>query len=184
MKRRFTCVVGLLASAVAAMALGSPATALAQPSLEDGEWGHYAGSTHGMKYSPLDQITRDNIDRLRVAWRARNPDLDFQDDPILSRVRYQDTALMVNGTLYTVTGLGIVTALDPASGEQRWLYDPESYRIGRPNNGGFLSRGVGYWTDGRRRADSDRHARRLPDFARCAAPASRTRRSERPAGST
>ena len=140
MKQRNACLAWLLAATI--VVLSAPA-ALAQPSLEDGEWGHYAGTTHGMKYSPLDQITRDNIDQLRVVWRARNPDLDFEDDPILSRVRYQDTPLMVNGALYTVTGLGIVTALDPASGEQRWLYDPESYRIGRPNNGGFLSRGVG-----------------------------------------
>ena len=148
MQPRFGRVGRLLAAGAAAALLGLSAPALAQPSLEAGEWGHYAGTTYGMKYSPLDQITRDNVDRLRVVWRARNPDLDFQDDAILSRVRYQDTPLMVNGTLYTVTGLGIVTALDPATGEQRWVYDPESYRIGRPNNGGFLSRGVGYWTDG------------------------------------
>ena len=132
----------------AAVLLGLYAPALAQPSLEDGEWGHYAGTTYGMKYSPLDRISKDNIHQLEIVWRARNPDLDFRDDPILSRVRYQDTPLMVNGTLYTVTGLGIVMALDPATGERRWVYDPESYRIGRPNNGGFLSRGVAYWTDG------------------------------------
>ena len=150
MKRWLMRSTALLAPAAVAAVLsfGLPAAAAAQPSLEDGEWGHYAGSTHGMKYSPLDQIDRDNIGELAVAWRAPLPDLAFRDDPILSRVRYQDTPLMVNGTLYTVTGLGIVMALDPASGAQRWVHDPESYRIGRPNNGGFLSRGVGYWTDG------------------------------------
>ena len=138
-----------LAATAAVLALCVPAAAVAQPSLAAGEWGHYAGTTYGMKYSPLEQISKDNIQQLEIAWRARNPDLDFRDDPILSRVRYQDTPLMVNGTLYTVTGLGIVMALDPATGERRWVYDPESYRSGRPNNGGFLSRGVGYWTDGR-----------------------------------
>ena len=150
MERRLMRSTVLLAPAAVAAVLsfGLPAAAAAQPSLEDGEWGHYAGSTHGMKYSPLDQIDRGNIGELGIAWRAPLPDLAFRDDPILSRVRYQDTPLMVNGTLYTVTGLGIVMALDPASGAQRWVHDPESYRIGRPNNGGFLSRGVGYWTDG------------------------------------
>lgn len=33
-------------------------------------------------------------------------------------------------------------------GQTRWVYDPESYKAGRPNNGGFLSRSFGYWTDG------------------------------------
>ena len=50
--------------------------------------------------------------------------------------------------LYTVTGLGLVAALDPATGDTRWVYDPESYKAGIPNNGGFLQRGLGYWTDG------------------------------------
>ena len=55
---------------------------------------------------------------------------------------------MVNGVLYTVTGLGLVAALDPATGHTRWIYDPESYEAGRPNNVGFVQRGLGYWTDG------------------------------------
>ena len=55
---------------------------------------------------------------------------------------------MVNGTLYTVTGLGLVAALDPGTGETRWVHDPVSYKAGVPNNGGFLQRGFGYWTNG------------------------------------
>ena len=134
--------------AVGAVLLTTPASGWAQPIPQNGEWTHYTGTTYGKKYSPLDQITADNVDELEVVWRTPNADLKFQDDPILSRVRYQDTPLMVNGTLYTITGLHQVMALDPATGEQRWLYDPEAYKAGRPNNGGFLARGVGYWTDG------------------------------------
>ena len=125
-----------------------PPAGWAQPIPQEGQWTHYAGTTYGKKYSPLDQITKDNIDDLEVAWRVPNPDLAFQDDPILSRVRYQDTPLMVNGTLYSITGLGIIMALDPATGKKRWTYDPEAYQAGRPNNGGFLARGIAYWTDG------------------------------------
>ena len=83
-----------------------------------------------------------------MAWRYPSPDLAFQDDPILRRSRNEDTPLMANGQLYSITGLGIISALDPATGEVRWVYDPESYALGRPNNGGFLQRGMGYWTDG------------------------------------
>ena len=113
-----------------------------------GEWRHYAGGVNGHKYSPLNQISTANVQQLRVAWRYPSPDLEFQDDPILRRSRNEDTPLMVNGRLYSITGLGIISALDPANGETRWVYDPESYRLGRPNNGGFLQRGMGYWTDG------------------------------------
>ena len=150
MTRWITMCVGLsvLVMVTAVLPLFAQGSGSAQPDLHDGEWGHYAGTTYGMKYSPLDQITKDNIQDLEVVWRAPLPDLAFQSDPTLSRVRYQDTPLMVNGTLYSITGLGIIMALDPATGEKRWVYDPESYKVGRPNNGGFLARGVGYWTDG------------------------------------
>lgn len=50
----------------------------------------------------------------------------------------------MNGTLYTVTGLGLVAALDPATGHTRWVYDPVGYRAGRPANVGFLQRGLEY----------------------------------------
>ena len=113
-----------------------------------GEWRHYAGDVSGHKYSPLDQITDENVSDLRIAWRSPSPDLAFQDDPVLRRSRNEDTPLLANGRLYTVTGLGIVSALDPGTGETLWLHDPKSYEIGRPNNGGFLMRGMGYWTDG------------------------------------
>ncbi len=134
-----------LTAALALCAVAAPA--LAQDG-EPGEWRHYAGSVDGHKYSPLTQISRANVQQLRVAWRYPSPDLAFQDDPVLRRSRNEDTPLMVNGQLYSITGLGIISALDPASGEVRWVHDPESYRLGRPNNGGFLQRGMGYWTDG------------------------------------
>ena len=135
-------------AATALLAVSAVAPAGAQPTPPAGEWPHYAGSTYGHKYSALDQITPDNVGRLRVAWRKPSPDRAFADDPVRRRSRNEDTPLMVNGQLYHVTGLGIVMALDPATGETRWTYDPQSHAVGRPNNGGFLTRGMGYWTDG------------------------------------
>ena len=41
--------------------------------LEKGEWAEYAGDTRAMKYSPLDQINKNNIKDLRVVWRWRRP---------------------------------------------------------------------------------------------------------------
>ena len=138
-------------AAALAAALALWATAAAPALGQDGapgEWTHYAGGVSGHKYSALNQISKANVQQLRVAWRYPSPDLAFQDDPILRRSRNEDTPLMANGQLYSITGLGIISALDPATGEVRWVYDPESYALGRPNNGGFLQRGMGYWTDG------------------------------------
>jgi glucose dehydrogenase len=128
-----------------------PSSMGAQRAQREGEWRNYAGDVHQTKYSPLAQINRDNVKDLRVAWRWNTADrLLQQSDPRLGAGRNEETPLMVDGVLYTVTGLGLVAALDPATGETRWVYDPESYKAGRPNNVGFVQRGLAYWTDGSR----------------------------------
>jgi quinoprotein glucose dehydrogenase len=115
------------------------------------EWHEYAGDVQGTKYSPLNEITKDNVRKLEVAWRWTVADRSLQtSNPNWGTGQYEDTPLMANGTLYTITGLGLVAALDPGTGETRWVFDPESYRSGRPNNLGFIQRGMAYWTDGRK----------------------------------
>ena len=46
------------------------------------------------------------------------------------------------------SSLGEIAAIDPGTGATLWSYDPEVWRAGRPANLGFLSKGLGYWTDG------------------------------------
>ncbi len=146
LKRSFqlACLVGS-----AALLLSSSIDAQRAP--REGEWRNYAGDVHQTKYSPVHQINRDNVKDLRVAWRWVTADRPLQlSDPLLRAGRNEETPLMVNGVLYTVTGLGFVVALDPATGQTRWVYDPVSYKAGRPNNVGFVQRGLAYWTDGSR----------------------------------
>ena len=124
----------------------------AQGGARGGEWPEFAGDSAGTKYSPLDQINADNVKSLGVVWRWHSPDGDVQRANAsmiaLRTSRNEDTPLMVKGVMYHVTGLGQVAAIDPAMGRTRWVYDPQSWKLGRPNNGGFLQRGLGYWTDG------------------------------------
>ncbi|MDH3207024.1 MAG: PQQ-binding-like beta-propeller repeat protein, partial [Gemmatimonadota bacterium] len=54
----------------------------------------------------------------------------------------------VGGVLYVRTSLSLVAAVDAATGEQLWAFDPRSYDAGRPTNLGFNTRGVAYWSDG------------------------------------
>jgi quinoprotein glucose dehydrogenase len=136
--------------AVTVVAASAASRLAAQRPAVEGEWRQYFGDSNGRKYSPLSQITRENVGQLRVAWRWPTADRAVQtSDPKYRAARNEETPLMIGGVLYTVTGLGMVAAIDPATGQTKWVYDPESYKAGQPNNGGFLQRGLGYWTDGK-----------------------------------
>ena len=102
------------------------------------------------RYSSLDQITRDNVGRLRVAWRWTSPDeaLMARQPQIRTWVN-QATPLMIGGVLYVSTSASQVAAIDAISGHTLWVHDPKIWIHGRPPNFGFVHRGVAYWTDGR-----------------------------------
>jgi hypothetical protein len=98
-----------LAAIVGSAALLLSSSIGAQRPGRDGEWRNYAGDVHQTKYSPLAQINKDNVAALQVAWRWTTADRAMQlSDPLLRAGRNEETPLMVNGVLYTVTGLGFV----------------------------------------------------------------------------
>ncbi len=105
-----------------------------------GEWAANGHDAFGTRYSPLTQITRENVRRLAVAWTYHTGDAAQSDD----RTRFEATPLVVDGTMYVSTPLGRVIALDPATGAERWRYDAHAVRgdWGDPAN-----RGVSTWFD-------------------------------------
>ena len=148
--RRF--LVGMLFVTSVAPA---PPAADAQTGADPKEWRFYGGDPGHTKYTPLDQITEDNVDQLRIAWtwtsvdeklRAENPVI--RDGRRFRTYAYEVTPLVVDGVLYTTTNLGQVAAIDPTTGETIWSYDPGLYLDGRPSVHGFLTRGLAYWSDG------------------------------------
>jgi len=147
---RVSWKLGALVIVIAAITVSRASLLTAQNERRDGEWRYFFGQAGGTKYSPLAQINKDNVKDLRIAWRWRSADRPLQmSNPLWRAGRNEETPLLINGVLYTVTGLGLVAALDPATGETKWVHDPEGYKAGVPNNGGFLQRGLAYWTDGR-----------------------------------
>lgn len=140
---------GLSAIAALAGACAGGAFLTAQRAGQEGEWRHYSGDTTGGKYSPLAQINKDNVQDLRVAWRWPFADRALQEsNPLLRTTRTEETPLMVNGVVYMVTGIGLVAALDPATGQTRWVYDPQGYKAGKHPQASFVRRGLAYWSDG------------------------------------
>ncbi|MBI2188378.1 MAG: PQQ-dependent dehydrogenase, methanol/ethanol family [Acidobacteria bacterium] len=127
-----TCLVGLLVAACAAAACtpsrdsaaeGAAPTgpaAVTAPRLlaadaEPGQWMSH-GRTYGeQRFSPLDQITTQNVGRLALAWFA-----DFD-----SRRGQEATPIVVDGVLYVSTAWSRVKAYDAATGKPLWAYDPE-----------------------------------------------------------
>ena len=76
-----------------------------------------------------------NVEQLQVAWQWRSvDDAVIAANPLARPGAYQDTPLMANGVLYTVTSLGQIAALDPGTGEARWVFGPGSWQTGRPGN--------------------------------------------------
>src|SRR3989449_4783781 len=111
-----------------------------------GDWPVYGRDPGGTRYSPLTQITRDNVRHLTVAWTYHTgiPDMSSMSHRPPS---LEVTPIVVEGTMYVITPTGIVAALDPATGTERWRYDAgvDPHR----GYGDFASRGVSFWRDSR-----------------------------------
>jgi glucose dehydrogenase len=143
----FCLIIALLTIPIAAQ---NGAKKPAKNGAGKGEWRHYGGDGGSTKYSPLDQINKENAGKLKVAWTWDSPDLPLQkENRMLSSFAHEATPLMIGGRLYTSTSLSQVTAIDAATGQTIWTFNPEAYKAGRPANLGFVHRGVTYWTDGK-----------------------------------
>ena len=120
-----------------------------------GEWPQYAGDAGSAKYSPLDRIDNENVGRLELAWVWDAFDNSRYIKPggkKTDRRMYPDgfkaTPLMIGGKLFIRTNFSGVAAVDPATGETLWTYDPGTADWGRPGIFGFATRGLSYWSDG------------------------------------
>ena len=131
--------------AAASLILLSCATAFSEGT-DNGAWTHHSGGLDSSKYSPLSQVDASNVADLKVAWRWNVTDVEASTGKATRGFRV--VPLVVNGRMYLSTGLNLVVALDPTSGDVIWKYDPKAYEFPTPAHGGLSSWGVEYWTDG------------------------------------
>ena len=124
------------------------APAWAQYGAKANEWRHYAGDHGSTKYSPADQIDKENFNELEVLWRWESPDKDLADKTSFRPFMLRATPIVVNGVAYMSTGMSQVAAIDLVTGETLWVHNPESYKRGPVTHSMFQHRGVEYWSDG------------------------------------
>ena len=116
----------------------------AQSGAKSGEWPTYGGDLGNTRYSPLDQISAENFNKLEVAWR-------FKTDNLGPRPEFQleATPLMVKGVLYSTAGTRrAVIALDAETGELLWTHSENEGGRGDVAPRQLSGRGLAYWTDG------------------------------------
>ncbi|QOZ29973.1 pyrroloquinoline quinone-dependent dehydrogenase [Bradyrhizobium sp. CCBAU 51753] len=117
----------------------------AEPALA---WEYWGGDREGTRFSPLNQITSDNVATLVRAWDFRTGDLDVRAPELMKRTKFEATPLFVEDSLIFCTPFNEVIALDPGTGAQKWRYDPKISTAQRPANR-YVCRGVAYWVDDR-----------------------------------
>jgi len=145
---RIPLVVLLLATALVSAGVGH-VTNLVQPGvaaradtpLADTDWRYYGGAPDQTRYSPLDQITRDNVARLQVAWTYDTGDA-FKDSEM------QCQPVVAHGVLYATSPKLRVFALDAATGAVKWDFNPTP---DAKNPTRTRIRGLMYWERGEER---------------------------------
>lgn len=111
---------------------------------EEPQWGSYGGDPGGNRHSPLTQIDRRNVAQLEIAWTYRTGEFGA-GFARADKLAFEATPILVRDSLYLSTPTNIVIALDPATGLQRWRYDPRIDRARRYSEA--TSRGVSSWID-------------------------------------
>lgn len=79
------------------------------------DWLAYGNSRHGTRYSPADQINRENVAQLELAWTFRTG----------IGYTFKNTPLQIDNRIYVCGAGNVVIALDAETGEEQWRFDAE-----------------------------------------------------------
>src|SRR3954469_7499401 len=134
--------------AVGLILLGT-AFGAAQQGARAGSWPRVGGDQGVTRYAPLDQITRNNVAQLRIAWRRPTVDVSISSRlPSATFGSLRSSPVMVDGVLYSPNGVGLFEGFHPGPGKALGVKQPFA---DEPNQGlasGGVSRGVAFWREG------------------------------------
>ena len=100
----------------------APKLEVAQKARQE-NWASWANDDRGTRFARLNQITKDNVSGLKVAWTAHTGDVAISNG---FGAEDQNTPLQVGDTLYVCTPFNRIIAFDVDSGRRKWRYDPQS----------------------------------------------------------
>jgi quinoprotein glucose dehydrogenase len=107
------------------------------------DWISVGGDRGCSRYSTLDQINRDNVGELQIAWTFRTGELVGGKGRTI-----ECTPVVVDGVAYVTTANRRVVALDGQTGQPIWDFDPADHGpLAGPLASGGVNRGVAYWSD-------------------------------------
>lgn len=112
------------------------------PAREDVGWPNPGNDKGGTRYAAIDQINRENVKDLQVAWTYNTGDAG-------AGTTIECTPLVIDGVMYVTTVRTKVVALDAATGSELWQFDPyaDTSRQYMKASGG-VNRGPAFWSDG------------------------------------
>jgi quinoprotein glucose dehydrogenase len=115
------------------------------------EWSYFGGSKHMDRYSPLAQISRNNLAELQVLWTRPGLDgsLTKQFPDLVPSNYLRGTPIMIDGVLYAPDAVGLVEAFDPVTGKTLWVQKPFAPTL--KEAAGESTRGVDHWRSGNER---------------------------------
>src|SRR3989442_6431679 len=117
--------------------------ALCKIAARDQDWANVGGDKGHQRYSNLDQINRNNVAALQVAWSFHTSDASVA-------TTIECTPIVIGGVMYLTTALSKEVALDAENGHERWKYDPyPGLKIKQPRASGGVNRGLAHWSDRR-----------------------------------
>ncbi len=107
----------------------------------DHDWPVTSASKGNTKYSPLDQINRENVHQLEVAWEYHTGDEGYS---------IECNPIIINGVLYATSPTVSAFALDAATGKELWVFDPFAYEgdNDRMRKNSAVNRGIASWQEG------------------------------------
>ena len=127
-RQRLVAITGAILAAVLTLAMAGQPQANRESNRGGRDWPNYGGDAANHHYSPLAQISRENVKLLAVAWS-----FDSQEEGGL-----QSTPIVIDGVLYGITPTQKIFAVDAATGKLLWKFDSGIH-------GTQPDRGLAYW---------------------------------------
>ena len=145
MKYSFIHIASVLIITLMMLSCASPHENATQQG-NDQAWPVTSATKGNTKYSPLDQINRENVHQLEVAWEYHTGDEGYS---------IECNPIIIDGMLYATSPSVNAFALEAGTGKELWVFDPFAYEAeGRPGNtdrmrrSSAVNRGMAYWEEG------------------------------------